>query len=110
VIQRIFDLVFGVGDRPGFEPQIADVRRCTGISPKLQGYVVVELTPFAGTEPVGLRGFGSMASVTATGGRTVAVHPLLQMVDPMLAWVTTALISPGVHAASGNGCPFRVPA
>jgi len=51
-----------------------------------------------------------MASVTATEGRTVAVHPLLQMVDPMLAWVTTALISPGVHAVSGNGCPFRVPA
>jgi hypothetical protein len=42
--------------------------------------------------------------VTEVGGRTVAVQPDRQIVSWILAWVTPALIAPGVQPGSGNDC------
>jgi hypothetical protein len=41
-------------------------------------------------------------SVTLTGGRTVEVHPRLQIVDPIVAWVTWGFNDPGVQRGSGR--------
>lgn len=41
-------------------------------------------------------------SVTLSGGRTVAVQPLTQIVWSIVACVTAGLIAPGVH--EGSGC------
>ena len=38
-------------------------------------------------------------------GRTVAVHPVTQIVRPMLAWVTEGSIAPGVRAELGRTAP-----
>ncbi len=37
-----------------------------------------------------------------TGGRTVVVYPLTQIVDEMFAWVTRGSAAPGVHTGSGS--------
>ena len=37
-----------------------------------------------------------------SGGRIVVVHPDVQIVDPMSAWVTAGLVAPGVHVGSGR--------
>jgi hypothetical protein len=41
-------------------------------------------------------------SVMLSDGRTVAVHPLTQIVWSIVACVTAGLIAPGVHAWSGS--------
>ena len=41
-------------------------------------------------------------SVTDSGGRTVAVQPLRQMVEPIRACVTAGLSAPGVQRGSGR--------
>jgi len=41
-------------------------------------------------------------SVIDTGGRTVEVQPGLQIVEPMLAWVTAGFNAPGVQRESGR--------
>jgi hypothetical protein len=41
-------------------------------------------------------------SVTDSGGRTVAVQPERQIVEPIVAWVTAGLTAPGVHRGSGR--------
>jgi len=43
--------------------------------------------------------------VTEEDGRTVAVHPDTQIVRAIVAWVTEALIAPGVRAESGRTAP-----
>jgi hypothetical protein len=40
--------------------------------------------------------------VLLAGGRTVAVQPDLQMVEPIVAWVTAGFTEPGVHTGSGS--------
>jgi len=40
-------------------------------------------------------------SVTDTGGRTVEVQPLRQIVEPIVAWVTAGFTAPGVQRRSG---------
>ncbi|GAC1518180.1 MAG: hypothetical protein NVS1B12_10010 [Acidimicrobiales bacterium] len=40
--------------------------------------------------------------VYAAGGRTVAVHPLEQIVAPMVSGVTAGLTAPGVRTGSGR--------
>jgi hypothetical protein len=40
-------------------------------------------------------------SVMLSGGRTVDVHPLRQIVRPIVAWVTRGFSAPGVHRGSG---------
>jgi hypothetical protein len=42
------------------------------------------------------------ASVMASDGRTVAVHPARQIVRPMLACVTCGFSTPGVQRGSGR--------
>jgi hypothetical protein len=41
-------------------------------------------------------------SVTLVDGRTVDVHPLLQIVWSMVSCVTAGFNAPGVHFASGS--------
>jgi len=43
--------------------------------------------------------------VTDEDGRTVEVHPVTQIVRPMVAWVTVGLIAPGVRAELGRTAP-----
>jgi len=50
-----------------------------------------------------------MASVIATGGRTVAVHPDLQIVSLIVPWVTAGFVAPGEQCSSGIGCPATEP-
>ena len=40
-------------------------------------------------------------------GRIVAVHPDVQIVVLMVAWVTAGLVAPGVHTGSGSWLPSR---
>jgi hypothetical protein len=40
-------------------------------------------------------------SVTLSGGRTVSVQPLTQIVLSIVAWVTAGFSAPGVHEGSG---------
>jgi hypothetical protein len=40
-------------------------------------------------------------SVIDSGGRTVEVQPPLQIVDPIVLWVTEGLSAPGVQCGSG---------
>ena len=47
-----------------------------------------------------------IASVTVTGGRTVAVYPARQMVLPMVSWVTAGFVAPGVQCGSGQRLPI----
>src|SRR6266581_4367788 len=49
-----------------------------------------------------------MAVVYEDGGRTVAVQPDTQIVDPIVAWVTSGFRAPGVNA--GSGSPGKRPA
>ena len=44
-----------------------------------------------------------------TGGRTVFVQPLLQIVEPRSAGVTSGLRAPGVRAGSGRPGPRLLP-
>jgi hypothetical protein len=41
-------------------------------------------------------------AVMLSDGRTVAVHPLTQIVWPIVACETAGLIAPGVHEGSGR--------
>jgi hypothetical protein len=41
-------------------------------------------------------------SVTLVGGRTVDVHPLLQIVCEIVLCVTAGFSAPGVHRGSGS--------
>jgi hypothetical protein len=41
-------------------------------------------------------------SVTLSGGRTADVHPLRQIVRPIVACVTWGFNAPGVHRGSGR--------
>lgn len=41
-------------------------------------------------------------SVMLSRGRTVAVHPLLQIVLELVAWVTCGFSAPGVQCGSGR--------
>jgi len=50
-----------------------------------------------------------MASVIATGGRTVAVDPDLQIVSLIVPWVTAGFVAPGEQCSSGIGCPATEP-
>jgi hypothetical protein len=47
------------------------------------------------------------ASLTLSGGRTVDVQPDVQMVRPIVAWVTAGLSAPGVQRGSGRERPPR---
>src|SRR5438270_3153231 len=42
------------------------------------------------------------ASLTDSGGRSRAVKPSRQIVEPMLLWVTAGSIAPGVQRGSGS--------
>ena len=43
----------------------------------------------------------------AAGGRTVRVQPLTQIVEPIVAWVTSGLSTPGVRTGSEHGAGGR---
>jgi hypothetical protein len=45
------------------------------------------------------------AVVTDEDGRTVEVHPVTQIVRPMVPWVTEGLIAPGVRVELGRTAP-----
>src|SRR5437588_10375571 len=44
--------------------------------------------------------------VYVAGGRIWATYPLTQMVMPIVAWVTSGFVAPGVHLRSGR--PFAL--